>query len=706
MRAGDAVALKTAYGDKMRLIAASTLLYIALRTTTAVAQTPPEPASTGNPVDSLSVDDEPEMTQSLMEVTVRQRQGIVKLRGRAENSSIISANELKRAACCNLGESFTTNPSVDVSYSDAATGARQIKLLGLAGKYVQMLTENIPNFRGAASPYGLGYVAGPWMQSIQVSKGASSVKHGYESISGQINVEMKKPQTDQSAGANGYVDIKGKAELNADGNIHLSRRLSTGLLLHGENSFASHDGNGDGFLDMPRVRQVSAMNRWAWMGDSYVFQAGIRYLDERRKSGQDEHHRREGTDEEPYRIEITTHRWEGFTKNAYIFDKENDGNVALILSGSMHRQNSGYGHKVYDVDQKNFYASLMFERRYGRYHSVSTGASFNYDHYDQHYRPVHDTSAALTDSKEIEGVPGIYAQYTLNIDHRLLAMAGIRWDHSSLYGSMFTPRVHLRWNPNDAVTIHGSAGKGYRSVHVLAENNYLLASSRRIVMVDNPRQEEAWNTGAGIQAFAPLWGRTLNAGIEYYYTRFSHQLLTDLDSDPHAVIFKNADGRSFSHALQAELTYELFKDFNMTVAYRFTDVKADYGHGLTAKPLNSRHKGLFTASYSPMMGIWQFDITCAINGGGRMPEPYTLADGSASWASHYKPYPSLNAQVTRNWRHWAVYAGGENLTGFTQKSPIVDAGDPWGDNFDATMVYGPLHGAIVYVGFRYNFTKY
>lgn len=653
---------------------------------------------------SDSIDDDPEVT--LQEVTVTRRQGLMKLRGTASNTQVITSAELCRAACCNLGESFTTNPSVDVSYSDAATGARQIKLLGLSGTYVQMLTENIPNFRGAASSYGLGYIPGTWMQSIQVSKGASSVKNGYESVTGQINVEMKKPQADQEVAVNGYADLEGKGEINANGNIRLSDRLSTGLLLHGENSFAGHDGNSDGFLDMPRLRQISAMNRWAWMGDNYVFQAAVKWLDEHRRSGQDEHHTHLSPGQEPYRITIDTRRWEGFTKNAYIFDKDNDGNVALILSGSWHQQNSVYGHKLYDVIQKNLYASLMFERKWGEWHSLSTGLSFNYDNYRQRLRADQIPDAEPERMKEMEAVPGAYVQYSFNYDTRLLIMAGLRYDHSSRWGSMVTPRFHLKWNPREEFSVHASAGRGFRTPHVMAENNYVLASSRRVVIANDLTQEDAWNFGAGANTFLPLFDRTLNFGVEYYYTYFRHQMLADFDADPHEVRFTDLKGRSYSHTLQVEATYPVISDLTATLAYRYTDVKADYGRGLVEKPLTGRWKGLLTLSYTPMMGLWQADVTLAINGGGRMPAPYIMADGSQSWAPRYKAFPQLNAQLTRNFRHWAVYVGGENLTGFRQKNPIVAASAPWSNEFDATMVYGPLHGAIIYAGFRYTFTKY
>jgi outer membrane receptor for ferrienterochelin and colicin len=652
------------------------------------------------PTDSIDND-----YQDIEEVVVTANNGTRKMRYSAGNTELITSAELKRAACCNLGESFTTNPSVDVSYSDAATGSKQIKLLGLSGNYVQMLTENIPNFRGAASPYGLGYMAGPWMHSIQVSKGASSVKNGYESITGQINIEMLKPQNDQSLALNAYADHMGRVEGNATGNIHLGDKWSTGLLLHAENMFSAHDQNGDGFIDKPKVRQFSGMNRWAYMGDSYIFQAGVKYLNEKRESGQDEKHASHSEDDHLYTVGVRTNRWEGFMKNAYIFDQENNANVALMLSGSLHDQGSNYGHKQYDVMQKNFYASLMFERNFGELHSLSTGLSYNYDNYHQDYRLTHDRSLGTTTLNEHEGVAGAYAQYTFDWEKKVIAMAGLRYDYSSEFGSMVTPRVHVRWNPFRALSIHGSAGKGYRNAHCLAEYNYLLASSRHIVVPTDKKQESAWNFGGGISSTFDLFGKPMTISGEYYYTEFHNQAVVNLDSDPHAALLTYNSGKSFSHTAQVEVTYQPIRELSMTLAYRYTDVKENYGAGLTRKPLTSKSKGLFTVSYAPMMGLWQFDATLAINGGGRMPTPYSV-DGEQSWDQHYKAYPTLNLQVTRSFRHWSVYIGGENLTNFKQKHPIIDASNPWGDRFDATMVYGPIEGAVAYIGVRYTFTKY
>lgn len=643
---------------------------------------------------------------SLGEVNVvRRRFGTTKLRSSAMNIDIISSAELSRAACCNLGESFVTNPSVDVSYSDAATGAKQIKLLGLSGTYVQMMTENIPNYRGAAAPYGLGYVPGPWMQSIQVSKGSSSVKNGYESITGQINVEFKKPQLPEAdwVSANLFASSTGRYEANADATLKLSKRWSTSLLAHYENETMAHDANHDGFADIPRVEQYNLWNRWAYMGDHYVFQAGIKALSEWRNSGQVNHGGNPG--QELYKIGIDTRRYEAFTKNAYIFNKEKNTNLALILQGTFHNQDAVYGHKLYDVDQTNVYASLLFETEFSKQHSLSTGLSFNYDGYDQRYRLTNDAELSRLKSFEKESVPGAYVQYTYNLEDKLMLMGGIRGDYSSMYGFFVTPRAHVKYNPNEFINFRLSAGKGYRTNHVLAENNYLLASSRKVKIAGDLDQEEAWNYGASISSYIPLFGKTLNLNAEYYYTDFLKQVVVDMDTDPHEIAFYNLNGRSYSHVFQVEANYPLFKGFTLTAAYRFTDAKTTYNGELKEKPLTSRYKGLVTASYKTPLEIWQFDATLQLNGGGRMPNSYIMENGSPSWSARYGTFEQLSVQITRYFRRWSIYVGGENLTNFKQKNPIIDAANPWGENFDSTMIWGPVHGAKAYIGIRFNWAR-
>ena len=636
--------------------------------------------------------------QHLNEVTVTAHQaGRVKTNG-VGNMELISSKELLRAACCNLGESFTTNPSVDVNYADAATGAQQIKLLGLSGIYVQMLTENIPNYRGVAAPYALGYIPGPWMQSIQVSKGASSVKNGYESITGQINVEFKKPQATPFADANLYYNTKGKLEANLGANLKLSDKWSTALLGHYEILDKAHDDNGDGFVDMPKIRQGSLQSRWAWLGDKYIFQASVKGIKEHRESGQIGHHSANST--HPYLIDITNERYEAFTKNAYFLNEEHATNIALILSGSLHHENAMYGTKLYKADQRNGYASLLFETDFNEHHNLSTGLSLNHDFLREKVIVKSEKLATA-----VENVLGAYAQYTYKMGEKLIVMGGLRWDHSNIYGSFITPRMHLKYAPNDIVTLRGSIGKGYRTSHVLAENNFLLASGRQVVIYADLDQEEAWNYGISAALSLPIGDKKLELNAEYYYTNFPHQVVADLDSNPHAVHFTNLDGKSYSHTWQVEATYPLFQGFTMTATYRRTDVKCTYDGVLREKPLTNKYKGLLTASYAPGLGKWQFDVTLQLNSGGRMPDAYVDSNGKPSWDNRYKGYEQLSAQVTRFFRHWSIYAGGENITGFKQKNPIIGADDPWSSNFDSTMIWGPIHGPIYYIGVRLNWNR-
>ena len=637
----------------------------------------------------------------LKEVQVTGRKiGLVQNRAGVLNSQTISSTELLRAACCNLGESFETNPSVDVSYSDAATGAKQIKLLGLSGTYVQMLTENIPNFRGAASPYGLGYIPGPWMQSIQVSKGTSSVKNGYEAITGQINVEYKKPQTADIVSANLYGNSMGRFEANADASVLLNKNLSTMFFAHYENETDEQDDNHDGFSDSPTMKQYNLQNRWEYHKGNYMLHAGIKGLSEKRASGQMHDM------DNPYRIGINTDRVELFAKNAFILNPEKNSSVALIISGSVHNQDSYFGRKLYDVSQNNGYASLLFETDFTSKHNLSTGLSFNYDSYDQSYRLTHNINQSKTDDFIKEAVSGAYAQYTYKPSDKWTFMAGLRGDYSSQYGFFVTPRAHIKYNMNEYVNFRTSAGKGYRAPHVLAENNFLLASSRSVNIADNLNQEEAWNYGASASFYLPIAGKTLNINTEYYYTDFTKQVVTDMDSDPHAVSFYNLNGESYAKNFQIEASYPFFKGFTLTAAYRMTDAKTTYNGILREKPLTGKYKGLITASYQTPLKIWQFDTTLQLNGGGRMPAPYTNEDGSLSWDKRYKGFPQLSAQITRFFRFGSIYLGAENLTGFTQKNPIIDASNPYGNNFDSTMIWGPVqHGAKYYLGIRFNLPK-
>lgn len=622
---------------------------------------------------------------SMKSVTVKAA-AATKSKSRTENVDLIGQGQLIRAACCNLGESFVSNPSVDVSYSDAATGARQIKLLGLSGTYVQMLTENVPNLRGASLPYSLSYVPGPWMQSIQVSKGASSVKNGYESTTGQINIEYLKPQATDGVRANAYFDSQLKYELNADASIHLNNRLSTSLLLHFDDRQRSHDGNGDGFMDMPRQRQYNGMWRMAYVSPQWISQFYVQGIRDERKSGM---MHTDNTLVPHYGVEVLTNRYAAQWKNGFTLDADHNTSIALMLHGSIHDMQSRFGTTQYNVVQRNGYAQLMFESDPTEHHNIALGASLNHDTYKEFF-------SRFNMGNTHETTPGLYGQYTYKLGERFTAMAGIRWDYSSRFGSFVTPRLHVKYTPIEALTLRLSAGKGYRSPHALAENMPMLASGREFIIKDNLRQESAWNFGASSSLSIPVCEKQLEVNAEYYYTHFLNQLVVNVDgaAGAHSVSFENLDGKAYSHTVQVDATYPFFEGFTSTVAFRYNDVRTTYDHQLRRRPLTSAYKGLLTLSYKTPMELWHFDVTGQLNGSG------LRYDGTS-----YPAYFQLQAQVTREFRLFDLYVGGENLTNYRISNPIVSADNPWSPSFDATQIWGPTEGAMAYIGIRFKLEK-
>lgn len=651
------------------------------------------------------------------------------------NTEIIGQQQLVRAACCNLGESFTTNPSVDVNYSDAATGARQIKLLGLSGTYVQMLTENVPNLRGAAIPYGLGYIPGPWMQSIQVSKGASSVRNGYESTTGQINIEYLKPQSVDQVAGNVYYDARQKLELNLMAGTHLlgnvlgeemgQSPLSTSLLLHYEDRQTDHDENNDGFMDMPKQRQLNGMWRAAYVSPHWISQLFVRGLREERESGQSHHHLPSRPDVEHYGIEVNTNRYEAQWKNALILDPDHATSVAMMLHGSWHDAENVFGHRLYNVLQKNGYAQLMYETDFTPSHNLSAGLSVNHDYYDEDLSqssPIYtigspqvgeeaQSTPNIVRYKSSETTVGAYAQYTYKLQDQLSVIAGIRADHSDLYRRwFFTPRFHVKYSPNQVFTLRASAGKGYRTPHALAENVSVLASSRDIIGdYGVHEQEEAWNYGLSTSLNLNVCDKPLEVNAEYYYTDFRHQMIMEYENlvmigsyqPRYSVHFGDLDGKSYSHTLQVDVSYPLFEGFNALAAFRYNDARTTYTSlfrpvgTLHRRPLTSRYKGLLSLTYKTPLEFWQFDVTGQLNGPGELYDHET----------RYPSYFQLQAQITREFRYFSLYAGGENLTNYVIDNPIIMAQNPWHYEFDATQVWGPTEGAMFYVGLRFKFER-
>ena len=613
----------------------------------------------------------------------------------------ITSENLKRAACCTLAGSFENNASVDVNYSDAVTGAKQIQLLGLSGIYTQMMTEIIPNFRGLASTFGLNYVPGTWMNGIQVSKGTSSVRNGYESITGQINVDYKEPVKDKSEKVffNLYANSMLMTDFNFNGRVKVGKNDGIMLFGHVSHNHMKMDGNGDSFMDDPMTTQYNVFLRYnhPHIG-RFGCKLGIKALKENRLGGQmdfDPKHRLDAG-YNLYGIGINTERYEAFAKCGYHFDRK-DTSIGLQQQVTYHKMDSYYGLTDYNANQLSYYANLLFDSYIvNDHHTYSVGASYTYDKYNEH----------LNDStfKRIEHVPGVFAEYVFNDDHHWSVIAGFRADYNSYYRKMlYTPRLHVRFKTHDDFALRVSAGKGYRSPNILAENSTMLASAREIIFVDTPKMEDAWNYGINLTKSFSFGWRELILQADFYRTDFVNQIVLDRDADAHQIRIYNLNGKSYSNSAQIEANCEIFKDFDLTLAFRYNDVKMTINDSLREKPFVNRYKGLITMSYAP--GTWQFDFTTQFNGDSRVPD---LSGNATAVANHQNIgrspfYVIMNAQITKKLgKHWELYVGGENLTNYTQKYPIISANNPTSEDFDASMVWGPLSGIRAYLGVRFQ----
>ena len=664
----------------------------------------------------------------------------------------LTGEALCMAACCNLSESFETSASVDVAYSDAATGAKQIRLLGLSGTYVQMLTENTPNIRGLAQSFGMEYIPGPWMEAIQVSKGTSSVLNGYEAIAGQINVEYLKPQTQDPIALNAMISTETHAEVNASGGWDLNDKVSTGILFHAQNMSLELDHNHDGFLDMPKNTNVNLLNRWYVKTGDYTGQFLVRGLYDRRIGGQTQEAAHSEYFAKPYQIDLNTWRVDGFMKNGYVFDAELGTSIGIITAASYHNQRNTYGPRHWNAAHSNAYLNAIFQTSFDdsatdlwddHHHNLSTGLSLNYDGYNE----VLSLSQGINQNTYLfdlwEVTPGIFAEYTYTYKDKVTLLVGIREDYSTRYGFFTTPRMNLRYAPFDWWTVRGSIGLGYRSPNAIADNAAYLASNRMYYAYDRVSdngygimdgilaQERSMNTGLSTVFYIPLGKRELQLSGEYYYTKFLDGVIADMDRNLYGITLYNMHdvegAQYFSHNWQVEANMEILRGWTMTAAFRYTDVQQTTFNTaanewlLRDKPLQNKFKGIITTSYQTPLKTWQFDLTAQFNGEGRMPDGFVVPEGSKQYTIrngyiYHKWYPQLLGQITKFFRTWSIYLGAENMTNFTQDSPIVGERrstnttqshnqhgfvNPYSSNFDAAMIWAPIHGWKLYLGFRW-----
>jgi outer membrane receptor protein involved in Fe transport len=651
----------------------------------------------------------------LKQVTVVGNQkGVVFNRLDVGKTELITKTGLVKMACCNLSESFENSATVTVGFTDAVSGVKQVQLLGLSGLYSQLLTENVPTYRGLLSTFGWSYMPGSWMESIQISKGASSVVNGYESISGQINLEMKKPHYTEPLFINLYADHNGRYEANITSATKVAKDLYTGLLLHSSVDTGTHDYNDDGFLDMPESKFINLYNRWFYLSDKGIqSRTGFRLLADSRDAGQNEH--LHGADAETghgerYKSSIRNKGFSVENKTGFTIGGSEGKSIGIINSFNYADENLVYGRKSFSGRQNSFYSNALFTSTADSTHHYTVGVSFAYDRYSTWYEDVLPFSLTpRTGIDRSETIPGVFAEYTYNFRDKFTFIIGLREDYNNRYGWLFTPRANIRYNPSKNLVLRASAGRGYRSPNVIADNIGLLATSRHfdIAAIDNLDIERAWNFGGNITAYIPVGEeKQITVSLDYFHTQFDNQAIIDIERDRHSVFFYNLEGKSYADAVQADVSFSPFKGFDIFAAYRYNKVEITYsenGHDHTVeKPLTSRYRGLVNLAYATGLRKWVFDFTAQINGPSRIPG----LNGYNSEKRYSEAFPVYFAQVTKNTKRFDIYIGSENLFDFKQKDPILNPDAPFGQDFDAySKSWGPILGRRIYAGIRWRIGK-
>lgn len=629
------------------------------------------------------------------------------------HTRIMTEKELTKAACCNLSESFETNPSVDVSFSDGVTGAKQIQMLGLSGIYTQITTENMPSLKGLNTAYGLAYTPGPWISSIQVSKGTGSVANGFESISGQINVELKKPKTNASRGEklllNGFINSMGRHEWNLNHNLKINKNLAVATLMHADAINIKNDMNHDGYVDIPLGQQYNIMQRWKFENSNgWIIQWGGRYLKDARWGGEMSAIKGQRTQPEGiFGLGIEAERVEGFAKFGYMFPDKKYKSMGLILQGNTHNQHNYFGKSYYSAHQQGMHANFIYQSIIGNtFHKFRTGITINSDRYRENIEgKIFLYQIPISKFDRVETVAGAFGEYTYTGIDRLTLIAGLRADHHNYFKWFITPRLHGKYDVDETTQLRFSAGRGVRSANVLAEQFSLLINNR-VVELQNQHTwgyglglEKAWNVGSSLTHQTELFDRKANLTLDYYYTNFQNQIVLDLDRASNTLAIYNLQGPSYAHSSMAEFDFEPIYGLKTRLAYRYYNVRTTYHGKLLERPFVAPHRAFFNAEYK-LPAHWQVDYTVTWNASKRLPSTEDIPE-ALRFPDYSPSFFIMHAQISKTWaKRYEAYAGVENLGNFMQHRLIVDPQNPFGNYFDASLVWGPIPGRMWYGGFR------
>ena len=568
---------------------------------------------------------------------------------------------------------------------------------------------------------------------------SASVTAGHEAITGQINLEHRKPTDDERLFVNLYLDdeLRPEANISTAFPVTKDKKLSSVILLHGsmDTDVRKMDHNDDGFRDLPLSDQINVANKWLYAADNGTqIRWGWKFVQENRLGGMLDYKnsmrgemeknwnwKETGADMPLYGSKIRNRGANGYFKigmpvgpSVYDADEQDEmrSNLAFVADFDHFNEYAYFGLNDYRGNENTLSLNLMYNHYFTYRSSLIVGAQGHLQYYRESFANntpwIAAAPATLYDFDRNEQEVGAYAEYTYSIKDKFSVVAGIRGDYNAFYDKFFvTPRGHIRWNITPSTTLRGSAGLGYRSTNVITDNIGMLATGRQIVIPDFDgfnRLEKALTVGGSLtQTFGLVSPGDATLSFDYFRTQFYNSVIADQEYSADQIVLYNSDKRSYTDTYQIDFSWTPVERLDIFATFRYTDseMTIDRPDGKTARverPLVSQYKTLLNIQYATKFRRWVFDATAQLNGPARIPtQTGDLADDK------YSPrYPMFFAQISRKVGKFDIYAGCENIADYRQHDPILNADNPYSTGFNSMNVWGPLMGRKFYIGLRFN----
>ena len=613
-------------------------------------------------------------------------------------TEVITSEELTKAACCELAGCFETQISVESKTTNIITNTKELSILGLSGIYNQILIDGIPLVMGLNYTYGISSIPGTLINNIFISQGLASVLQGPESITGQINIDLKAKQK-ETFFLNLYINSFNVKQLNFDYNYSIKNWKGI-FSFHTTQPGNKIDQNNDNFLDIPLTKKYSIYNKWEYKSDivnNFYSSIILRYLNEERVGGDINYNPKLdlGTTT-TYGQVINFQQPELIIKSSYKF---NNSTIVFRSGASYHDQNSYFGIKNYSGNQFNSHSNLSLLQNL-KSHVLEAGINYKSLHINEKIQFGNLSNLSYDGNyQKNERVFGTFLEGKFKFYENIEIITGLRNDYHNEFGNTLTPRLLLKYNITENCILRANAGSGWRTVNLFSEHIKILGSNEDIQIENNLKPEKAINFGFNFLQAIYTENFEFQLILDYYKTKFTNQIYPDYETNNNIIIIDNFENESFSKSFQSELGIEILKKIGIKIAYNFLDVYKDINGHKHRLPFFSKHHLLNTYSYRPPETNWNIDVN--IHWFGRKKLQNTEQNPIQYQRPNYSsPYSIVNMQITREFINYDIYLGCENLFDFKQENPIIAADDPFGDFFNISNIWGPTRGREIYLGLR------